>query len=89
MREFERIGEQILDDLLQTLAVGRKRPGQVVVNFRDEFDVLRLGDVPERAFDITLQIGESQLAHIEHNCAGLDLRQVENVVDEHQKIVAG
>ena len=88
MREFEGIGEQVLDDLLQSLAVGRQAARQIRIEFDAEFDLLRLGDVAERAIDITMQIGEPQLADIDHDRARFDLRQIENVVDEHQQIVA-
>jgi hypothetical protein len=34
-----------------------------------------------------LQVAQAQLAHVHDNRSGLDLRQVENIVDEHQQIV--
>ena len=75
MRELERVGEQVLDDLLQPLAVGRERPRQLGIEFDDELDAPILGHVAERALDVVVQIGEPQLADIEHDRARFDLRQ--------------
>ena len=47
-----------------------------------------LGHVAERALDVVVQVGEPQLADVEHDRARLDLRQIENVVDQHQQVVA-
>ena len=55
----------------------------------DEVDALGLGHVAERALDVVVQVVEPQLADVDHDRARLDLRQVENVVDQHQQVVAG
>ena len=54
-----------------------------------ELEVLRLGHVPEGPFDVALQVVQTELARVDHHRAGLDLRQVEDVVDEHEQVVAG
>ena len=51
-------------------------------------DALGLGDVPERPLDVAVQVVQPQLAGVHHHRARLDLRQVEDVVDEHQQVVA-
>ena len=54
----------------------------------DEVDVLGLGEVAEAALDRALQVVEAQLADVDRDRARLDLRQVEDVVDQHQQVVA-
>src|SRR4029078_637455 len=88
VRELESIGKQILDDLLQAFGVRQHRFGQMLVEIDRKLDGLRLGDVAERAFDEVPQVIQAQLAHIDLDRARLDLRQVENVIDEVEQVVA-
>ena len=88
MRELEGVGQQVLDDLLQPLRVGEHRARQAAVELHDEVDALRFRDVLERARDVALQVLEPQLAALDHDRARLDFREVENVVDEHEQVVA-
>ena len=43
----------------------------------------------ERALDVAVQVAQPQLADVDDDRSRLDLRQVENVVDQHQQVVAG
>ena len=89
LRELEGVGQQVLDDLLQPLGVGEDRPRQLRSDADDEVDALGLGHVPEGPLDVAVQLVQPQLADVDDHRARLDLRQVENVVDQHQQIVAG
>ena len=51
-------------------------------------DLLGLGDVAERALDVALQVEQPQLADVDDDGARLDLRQIEDVVDEGEQVVA-
>ena len=53
-----------------------------------EVHVLGLGDVAEAALDRALQVVQPQLADLHRDRARLDLRQVQDVVDQHQQVVA-
>ncbi len=88
MGELERIGQQVLDDLLHPLDVGEHRLRQRRVETDVETDPLGLRHVPEGALDVALQVEQAQLADVDHHRARLDLRQVENVVDQREQIVA-
>ena len=88
-RELEGVGQQVLEDLLQALGVGDHRLGQARIELDEEIEVLRFRDVAERALAVVVQVVEAQLAHVDHDGARFDLRQVENVVDERQQVVAG
>ena len=54
-RELERVREQVLQDLLETLRVAGEGGRQGVVDLDLERQVLRFGDVVERAFDVVAQ----------------------------------
>ena len=88
MGEFERVGQQVLDDLLQALGVGEHGTRQERVEMRDKIHILGFGHVLEGARDIALQVFQPQFAAFHHHGAGFDLRQVENVVDEHEQVFA-
>ena len=74
-----------------------KRLASVNIDLRQAADrsrstkssVLGLGHVAEGALDVAVQIVEPQLADVDDHRARFDLRQVEDVVDQHQQIVAG
>src|SRR4029079_2633918 len=88
VRELEGVRQQGLQHLLQALAVGEHRLRQLRVEADEEIDILRLGDVAERALDVAAQLVEHQVGRIDQHRAGLDLRQVEDVVDQRQQVVA-
>ena len=54
VRELERVGEQVLDDLLQPLAVGRDRARQQRVELHQELDAAGLGHVAEGSLDVVV-----------------------------------
>ena len=89
MRKFECVRKQVLDNLLQALGVRKNGSRQTFVEVDREFDVFGFGDVGEGAGDIAVKIVEQNLADLDHDRAGFDLRQIKNVVDQHQQVVAG
>src|SRR5690348_15120652 len=89
MRELERVRQQVLQHLLQALQVGEHRRRQPRISADEEIDALRLGDVAERALDVARELVEANVRRVHDDGARLDLRQVEDVVDERQQIVAG
>ena len=85
VRELERVRQQVLEDLLQPLGVGEhRRAAGSGPSWIDEVDALRLGHVAERALDVAAQLVEAQLADVDDHRARLDLRQVEDVVDQRR-----
>ncbi len=63
--------------------------GRSSANCNVERQVLGLGHVPEVAVDGVAQAGEGDLLDLDGDGAGLDLREIENVVDEVQQVGAG
>jgi hypothetical protein len=88
VRELERVRQQVFDDLLHALDVREHRARHVGIEVHLERDLLGLGDMAEGALDVTLQIEQAQLADVRDDRARLDLRQIEDVVDEGQQVVA-
>ena len=87
--ELDGVGQQVLEDLLQPLRVAVHDARQVVGEMHVERQVLGLGHVPEVAVDVVAQAGEGDFLDLDGDRAGLDLREVENVVDEVQQVGAG
>ncbi len=88
-RELDGVGEQVLEDLLQALRVADQGARQVGVEMHMERQVLVFGHVPEVAIDGVAQAGERDLLDLDGDGAGLDLREVENVVDQVEQVGAG
>ena len=86
--ELHGVGEQVLENLLQTLGVADHDARQIVGKFDVERQILVFGHVAEIAIDRVAQPGERNLLGIDGDGARLDLRQVENVVDQVQQIGA-
>src|SRR5581483_4626069 len=86
--ELERVKEQVLEDLLEPPGVGQYGLGQDLAKLDQELDVLRFRDVAERPLDELAEVVQAQLAHLDLEGAGFDLRQVENVADEVEEAAA-
>ncbi len=88
LRELERIRQQVLQDLLEPLDVGPERGRNVRRDLDAERDLVHGRDLAERALDVVLQLGEPLLIDIQRDRAGLDLGQIEHIVDQRQQVVA-
>ena len=86
--EFHRVGQQVLQDLLQALRVAGQRARQVLREADLEGQVLRFGHMAEVAVDVLAQPGEGDVFDLDRHRARFDLRQVENVVDQVQQVRA-
>ena len=87
--ELDGVGEQVLEDLLEALGVAVHGARQVLGEVDVERQVLGLGHVAEVAVDGVAQAGEGDLLDLDRDGAGLDLREVENVVDQVEQVGAG
>lgn len=87
--ELDGIGQQVLEDLLQALAVGEQGGGYIRFSVYFEGQPL----VPGQRFEHAAQALDQAFhlsafrAHLE--LAGLDLGNVENVVDQVEQVIAG
>src|SRR5205823_6499660 len=86
--ELERIGQEVLEHLQNALGVGGDAAAEVRIEAGGETQLARLGFVAEIAFQRLFQMRELQILALHRHGAGLDLRQVENVADQVEKIGA-
>ena len=87
--ELDGVGQQVLEDLLEALRVAVHEARQVLGELHVERQVLGLGHVPEVAVDVVAQAGEGDFLDLDGDGAGLDFREIENVVDEVEQVGAG
>ena len=65
------------------------RRRQVLVELDAERQALLLGDLAERLVDVVAQVREPHLTDLDGHRAGLDLREVEDLVDQGHQIGTG
>ena len=63
--------------------------GQVLVELDRERQALLLGDLAERLVDVVAQVREPNLTDLDGHRARLDLREIEDLVDQRHQIGAG
>src|ERR1700694_1452388 len=78
--ELESVAQQVVEDLLQALRVGRYGLWQTGSQVDREAELRSLSDVPERALEKGRQLCQRPIGDLEGHGSGLDLRHVENVV---------
>ena len=87
--ELERIGEQILEHLLEALGVGDQAAAQMRVGVQLEGELAVLCLVAEGPGDHLQHAGEEDLLRFDGDGAGFDLREIEDVADEIQQVGSG
>ena len=89
LRELERIGEQVLEDLAEALRVGDDVCRGLGCDDDREVEPFRAGDVIEFAPQIGMKLLDRDLGHLDRRRSRLDLGQVEDAVEETQQVPAG
>ena len=87
--ELERVRQEVLQDLLETADVREERMRQRPDHLDLEREVLLFRDVAERLLEIVAYLAETERLRVDGHLAGLDLRQVEDLVDQREEVVAG
>ena len=87
--ELDGVGEQVLENLLEALRIAIHGLREIRVEVHTEWQALRLGHVPEVAFDGFAQTGKTDFLDLDSDGAGLDFGKIENVVDKVQQFGAG
>ena len=86
--ELERVREQVAQDLPQAPLVGLDARGQHRVEHRLERELFLLGERAEALLEIGLEPREHDRRHVDRHRAGLDLGEVEELVDQIEQIAA-
>src|SRR6185312_17433264 len=87
--ELERVRQQVVDDLFQLAGAGVDARGQVVGQLHDEVQPLVAVHVVEVAAQAAGEVFQRVVVQRQLHLAGLDLGQVEDVVDQPQQAAAG
>ncbi|QJW99075.1 hypothetical protein FTUN_6673 [Frigoriglobus tundricola] len=87
--ELQRVREQVFEHLLQPLPVGGDRVGAARRDPDVERQGLLFGDRAEHAVQVLDELREPHRLGPHVHAPGLDLRQVEDVVDEREQVVPG
>ena len=86
--ELERVRQQVLEDLLQAVDVAEERLRQLLAHSDLEGQALLGRHVPERLLEVVAHLREREDVRVDRHLARLHLREVEDLVDELQEIVA-
>ncbi len=87
--EFDGVVHQVGQDLAHAHRVADDGHREVVRHAADHFEPLRFGRLGEQAAEVLDQLPEVEVDAFDIDLAGLDLRKVENVVDDRQEMLAG
>ena len=87
--EFQGIVDEVGEDLVEADRIGQNRPRHARCKSGGKVEPLRGGFLPEQAGDIVGDAGGVHRNSLQLQFSGLDLRQVENVVDDGEQAAAG
>src|SRR6185437_642091 len=86
--ELDRVGQQVAQNLPQPLPVGEYLGGDVRVDADPEVETLLRGQRQEDRLELLGQPSQREALEIHVHLAGLDLRQVEYVIDQLEQVRA-
>ena len=90
LRELERIPDQVQDDLAQAAGIPDERVGRVPGDVDRELQPLLVGTEGERLQRVAQgRTGAEKLGGVQLELARLDLREIEDVVDDVEERVGG
>ena len=83
--ELEGVGEQVVDDALQFLGIGRDGKVGIFFGLDVEVDVLAVGEGAEGVAPLGKRVAQVELAQAQLQFAILEFTEVEHLVDEPQQ----
>ena len=87
-RELEGVREQVLQDLLEAIDVREEGLRRRRVELPLEVNALLVRDVTEGLLEVVPRLDDRDLTRVDRHLARFDLRQIEDLVDEREEIVA-
>ena len=87
--ELDRVGQQVVEDLLQALAVGVEHGRRALVDRDRQGQALLVGEGAEGGGHVGGQVGQGEGRRGQLHLPRLHLGQVEDVADEGQQVGAG
>ena len=83
--ELDRVGDEVGEHLLEAEAVADDLQPRAALDERAQLEPLAAGVLGQQLDGVVDRVGEVELGVLELDLAGLDLRQVEDVVDDRQQ----
>ena len=83
--EFHRIGYEVHNDLLEAPGIADQRDLHVRVHVHDELDAARMGVVQGYGTDVMHHVVQHERGLFKFKVPGLDLRYVEQIIDDFKK----
>ena len=87
-RKFERVGNQVDQNLSQPIRIGCDRLGQIRSQMKLQFRPIFFGPHVHRLANVIDQFVQSNLDRRRLEFANLDPRQIQHIVDQSQQIIA-
>ncbi len=87
--ELDRIAQQVDDHLAQPVRIADHRHGNVEGDGEFQLQALGLRLRREHIVDVVQQFAEIEVDVFDGQLASLDFREIEDVVDDHQQVLAG
>ena len=88
-RELHRVGQEIDEDLLDAHRVAAQQSRQLGVDIHHYRQLLLVGAFANEVGGLLEGVAQGEVDGFEGDLVGLDLRQVENVVDDAQQVLGG
>ena len=85
--ELDRVAHEVGEDLLEPQRIAHQRQRCVAVDQAHQFQLLGVGGGGEDGQGVLQQVAQVERNMVEHQFAGLDFREVENLVDDPQQVV--
>ena len=85
--ELDRVVNQVGEDLLEPQRVAHQRQRRVAVHQADQLQAFLVGRGGEHGQGVLEQIAQVERGAVEHQLAGFDFREVENLVDDAEQVV--
>lgn len=87
--ELDRVADQVGEDLLQAQRVADQRQRRVAVHQAHQFQLFGMGGGCEDGQGVLQQVPKVERDAVEHQLAGFDFREIEDLVDDAQQVVGG
>ena len=86
--ELDRIADEVGDDLPDTADIADIGVGEARLDAHDQLEILLLRPRRDQRRHVLDRLGKRERRRIEHQLPGVDLREVEDVVDDGEQRVA-
>ncbi len=87
--ELDRVADQVGEDLLESQRIAQQCQRRVAIHQAHQFQLFRMGGRGEDGQGVLQQVAQVEGHAVEHQLAGFDFREIQNLVDDTQQAVGG